>query len=256
MITRIKKILSKEMPTPRELVQFVLADRVDIANGKRGIPIEKYEPWLQRVNASPDYDEYKMYLGAASAINEAIDLGEATLRQAYLSSAGLRMFYEALYFANSDLPNSRWDEYAISKIKPATIERGNWLWRNLRNTVKANAAVRGALKIAGEWLDVPKLESLLLTDKPLREEVDSLDSFATSTLAMIKATYPEPLGNLRDLFTPINFKLSAPTRDELDKVREQFKNRHVMNFYSTLSGAISTLNYYYEEPLPGEKNEG
>lgn len=266
MDKEIKRLLDKETLTPRDVGRLFVAMRVDIHNGREGLPLDQYGRLLKVVNASPKYDEYKLYVMVDGVLKEARDLYEGILREAYLACAGLRMFDEALSFANTT-PKKRWDKYALDKMSDATLENGRWLWRNLRNAVKSLAAIKGALRVVGEWLEVPRLESMLPNDKPLRNKVEALNRYAAKivdkfeTEECLKTFDPQEaresaaylLRDVRDILAPISYDSSQPTEAELYKAREKFRDFDLRLFYRTLEETIDMLNPYDEIPLPGEK---
>lgn len=214
-------------------------------------PQELYD--LECITAvAPWKDEVEKYHKALDAIEEARQLGDNVLRQAWLACAGLRTFQEAVSFANADYPKSIWPEYGLASMSQEKKETGLWLWRNLRNTLRAYGAIRSALKLAGQWLGANKLETILPNPKPLKEIVESLDKFARDALKKLKAqALDNPLPKYaKEIFKPIVFSKSIPNKKEMNAVKDMFD---FSTFYADLQHAISELNYYYEERLPGEE---
>lgn len=212
-------------------------------------PQELYD--LECITAvAPWKDEVEKYHAALDAIEEARQLGDKVLRQAWLACAGLRTFQEAVSFANADYPKSSWPEYGLASMSQEKKETGLWLWRNLRNTLRAYGAIKGALKLAGQWMGATKLETILPKPKLLKDRVESLDKFAAVSLKKLKLQASPLPEYAKQIFAPIIFSKSIPNKKEMDTVKDLFD---FSTFYGDLQHAISELNYYYDEPFPGEE---
>lgn len=223
---------------------------IDICSGARNVKLQELHDLSCIIAAAPWKDEAAKYSMTWQIIVEAMDLGYSVLRQAYLACAGLRTFQEAVLFANADYPKCGWPEFGFVSMSEEKKETGLWLWRNLRNTLRAYGAIKGALKLAGQWLGTPKLETILPHHKMIKERVESLDNFARDALKTLKSqALDKPLPKYaKEIFKPLVFSKSIPSKKEMDALKDKFD---FPTFYADLQHAISELNYYYDEPLPG-----
>lgn len=252
MDAAIKKLLQKEKPDAFEVCRILLANLVDIENDKKGMTIEQHNKINKIICESPCGEQYSLYLEIYNTVNEAKDLGNNLLRQAYLACSGLKLFWGNVFFANKDYPKINWEKYQLGNMSLDTHKQGKWLWLNLRTTLRASGAVKAAIKITGEFFEVPKLENVLLSDKPLRKEIDDLDEYSKQALTELKKkNIPAPLlKEAREIFTPLIFKNSQPAKSEIEEAKEKFDTGF---FYQSFENMLDVLNPYYPEPIPGIK---
>lgn len=252
MDAAIKKLLQKEKPDAFEVCRILLANLIDIENDKKGISLEQHNKINKIICESPGTEQYLLYLEIYNTINEAKDLGNNVLRQAYLACSGLKLFWENVFFANKDYPKINWEKYQLGKMSQATQEQGKWLWLNLRTTLRASGAVKAAIKITGEFFEVPKLENVLLSDKPLKKEVDDLDEYSKQALNKLKQKniHANLLKEAREIFKPLIFKNSQPSINEIEEAKEKLDTGF---FYQSFENMLDVLNPYYPEPIPGIK---
>lgn len=252
MDAAIKKLLQKEKPDAFEICRILLANLIDIEHDKRGISIEQRNRINKIIFESPESDQYDIYLTIYHTVIEGKDLGNNILRQAYLACSGLKLFYENVYFANKDYPKCNWDKYQLAKMSQATREQGKWLWLNLRTTLRASGAIKAAIKITGEFFEVPKLENAIMSDKPLKKRVDELDEYSKQAVNELKKQNipANLLDEAQEIFTPLIFKNSQPTKKELEEAKGKFDTGF---FYQSFENMLDILNPYYPEPIPGIK---
>lgn len=252
MDAAIKKLLQKEKPDAEEVCRILLANLIDIQNDKEGMSIEDTNRINKIIFESPESDQYHIYLEVYRTVNEANDLANNVLRQAYLACAGLKLFCENVYFANKDWPACNWEKYQLGKMSQATQEQGLWLWSNLRTTLRGSGAIKGALKIVGKFFQVSRLDTILISDKQLKKEVDSLDEFMKQSLTELKSrNIPSKIfKEAIEIFTPLTFKNSQPTKRELEEAENLLDTGF---FYHSFENMVEALTPYAPEKMPGEK---
>lgn len=252
MDAAIKKLLQKEKPDAGEVCRILLANLIDIQNDKKGMSVEDTNRINKLFFESPESDQYGHSLEIYRTVQECMDLGNNLLRQSYLACSGFRLFCENIYFANKDYPTCNWKRYQLGIISRENKEQGKWLWANLRTTLRSSGAVKGVLKIIGKFFEVPKLEKLLIDDRPLKKKVDDLDEYMKQALSEFNQKNMPTiiLKEARDIFTPLTFKTSQPNKTELEEAAELLDTCF---FYNSVQNMIEALNPYYPEKMPGEK---
>lgn len=238
--------------TPKTAGLEWISKYIAMYSGRRSVTPQELHDMDCIMEQAPWKDEVAKYNVAMDAIEEARQLGDNVLREAYLACSGLRTFQEAVAFANADYPDCAWPEYGFTSMSPGKRERGLWIWRNLRNTLRAYGAIKAALKLAGQWLGAARLDTILPNPTPLKTWVVSLDKFAATALKRLKAQAGNtPLPKYaQEIFAPIVFSKSLPSRKEMDEFRDAFD---FPTFYDDLQHVISELNYFYDEPFPEEE---
>lgn len=253
----IEKLLEKETLTGADMGRFYLACWVDRC---AGIPIDK-ELAGKRITTmegwkgvySPEYDAYRLvYVTLDNARRVYID----KIRLAQAACAGLALFQECVFFANSDYPDCLWQRYKLGELKPDQLALRLDLWTRLRNSIAESLAIWGAFKAVGAWLEISGLTATLIDDKPLREQVQEMNKFAGHAKTKLKKLdlSEKAADEAKEVFEPCAAFRRQPREKALARIERSFVLNHT--FDSQFPDAVGYLNPCGEERVGGRGYDG
>lgn len=244
----VKKLLRKRKLSAKDIGLLLIANSIDVYNGG-GLPIAKISELANKIQTEKDYAEYELYRRIFIAIEEVRDLYVEKMEQAHIACTGLKLFDEAIFFANKDFPVCRWDKYKLGYMASETHSTGFRLSCKLRDCINTMMAIQEALKVAGTRLKIPGLEKILPSDKELRSDIENLNSLQEEAMSKFDKLPQYYAIAARSIFSTIQYEYFRPKQEEVMRAQNDLK---VSTFESDIFEIIDRLRigFYDSDDIP------